>query len=467
MKFNRIHLILVYIALLACVWLFIPGEVEVFLITDILLLLFTVYLLHTLYKRKFHENPRLNTGLVYILAMMVMMVIGSINYFIVQFIWPSYYFDLHKTNLYWIAGLFCFGIGYILTLKSDQRIVSSHKLFIVDAKLVTLGLAMIGLAGTLLIINAIGSIPIFSGKSLSGVRFTDEMGQYGRLWQTNVFAAVAAFYAIYILKSPYRKFFFFIFIFSSLQLFLFAVRFHYTLVLVAIALIYIFAHQGERIKYRKIVLLLTMLLIVNVVYLSIREKDNPAAKRAHGLNFVQTNILYFTFNEYIQLSQLIDIYKDFRGGKTLLNIPVTFLPYQFWEIFGIKKADVRKDISAIILADELDSKTSTGLRTGIMGEFYVNFGFWGALCMIVIGWIIALLENLIRSIYTSDARMSFVFVLQSIMIYSLVGQIDAISQAGFYVLIVMVPILLLSKKRLLFRYRIPNRRYDITGNYGC
>lgn len=456
MKLNRIHLILVYIALLACVWLFIPGEVEVFLITDISLLLFTVYLLHTLYKRKFQENPSLNVGLIYILAMMTMMIFGCINYFIIQYIWPSYYFDLHRTNLYWILGLFCFGLGYILTLKPDHKIRPSSKLFLADSNLMIVVLTIFGLAGTLLILNAIGYIPILSGVSLSGLRFADEMGRYGKLWQANIVASVAAFYAIRILKTRHRKFYFFVVLFTLLQLSLFVVRFYYTLVIVAIILIYIFAREHKPLKVRKLIILFTVVVLINVLYLALREKDNAAASTAQELSFVQTNVIYLTLINYVQLGELMYHYNDFRGGTTFLNIPITFLPYQVWEIFGINKAEVRTDVSAILLADELNSETSTGLRTGIMGELYVNFAFLGAVFMVFVGWVIALLENWMRSMSESDVRVIFLFMLQSIMIYSLIGQIDVIAQAAFYLLTVMVPILMLCRKRALIQYQVAN-----------
>ena len=149
-------------------------------------------------------------------------------------------------------------------------------------------------------------------------------------------------------------------------------------------------------------------------------------------------------------------YNDFRGGTTFLNIPITFLPYQVWEIFGINKAEVRTDVSAILLADELNSETATGLRTGIMGELYVNFAFLGAVFMVFVGWVNALLENWMRSMSESDVRVIFLFMLQSIMIYSLIGQIDVIAQAAFYLLTVMVPILMLCRKRALIQYQVAN-----------
>jgi len=325
-----------------------------------------------------------------------------------------------------------------------------------DSNLLIVVLTIFGLAGTLLILNAIGYIPILSGVSLSGLRFADEMGRYGKLWQANIVASVAAFYAIRILKTRHRKFYFFVVLFTLLQLSLFVVRFYYTLVIVAIILIYIFAREHKPLKVRKLIILFTVVVLINVLYLALREKDNAAASTAQELSFVQTNVIYLTLINYVQLGELMYHYNDFRGGTTFLNIPITFLPYQVWEIFGINKAEVRTDVSAILLADELNSETSTGLRTGIMGELYVNFAFLGAVFMVFVGWVIALLENWMRSMSESDVRVIFLFMLQSIMIYSLIGQIDVIAQAAFYLLTVMVPILMLCRKRALIQYQVAN-----------
>ncbi len=451
MHFGRLKLLSLYGILIASVFLFVPGEVSILLLFDIFAALISVYVLYLLFKRKVGHNHNLSTGIIYMLGMLAMMIFGCINYFVVQHIWPSFVYDLHLTNLYWICGISGFGIGYIWIIRPSEKIIARNSVLAADFRLITVTLWFLGFIGTVLIIRKIGYIPILSSYSLSGVRFSGAMSLYGKLWQLNTISAVAAFYVIYVLKTKKKNFYITILVLSLMQLTLFAVRFHYSLVVVSIILIYFHSRTNRALKVKSVILYCSLLLLFNVSYLAIREKSNPA-EGARNLSFVQTNVIYFTFNEYVQLTQLISTFRDFRLGSTFINIPISFLPYQIWDFLGIKKKEVRRDASSYILADLLNSQTSIGLRTGIMGEFYVNFGLYGAAFMLLLGLIVGFLENYIRSLSKTDTRTIFLFLTQAIVIYSLVGQIDAIAQTFVYFLMIIVPISIFCSRRMF----VPN-----------
>lgn len=77
------------------------------------------------------------------------------------------------------------------------------------------------------------------------------------------------------------------------------------------------------------------------------------------------------------------------------------------------------------MADFLNSESS-GIRIGLLGEFYINFRFYGFLFMYFIGLFVGFLQKKINNLNITDYRFAFYLLFYAIAVYGLIGQINAI-----------------------------------------
>jgi hypothetical protein len=94
-----------------------------------------------------------------------------------------------------------------------------------------------------------------------------------------------------------------------------------------------------------------------------------------------------------------------------------------------------------------------GLRTGLAGEFYINFGYWGILCMIIVGLLFGYLEKKYNKYKNNDFRKISILIIESTIIYGiLVGQINTISTYIFANIQILI---------LIYIFKTPTKKIRI------
>jgi oligosaccharide repeat unit polymerase len=445
MKRKQIYLLVLFLGVYIAVRILTPGALEISFLVNILLLLPILSIFLFIYNRKTQGTQRFSMGVVFLFIMFAFMVIGGINYFITCYIYPGYYGGLEVTNLYWTICIISFAIGYLATVRSNKKIRPTRTLYAMNLKTLAIIFAILGLIGSMVSIFRVGYIPILSGESMSGVRFSNIMGEYAKLWKMNILAAISAF-RVMLQKKEKRTLYFLIFLSASIQLTFFVVRFDVFLVMIACLLLYLYTKQINKKRVISLIIIAISLIAFNGFYLTIRERSLNPVQASPDLSFVQRRIIYSTFNEYRQLNVLMRNYNDdYLWGKSFLNIPISFLPYEVWQLFGIDKARIQSINSAVILRDI--EEASGGLRSGIGGELFINFGFWGSLLMSLFGIFIAYMDNVLNALDKRDVRIPFILLFQSILIYAIIGQINAISSTFSFLFYSMLVVMIFSKKK--------------------
>jgi hypothetical protein len=372
------------------------------------------------------------------------MLFGGLSYFITCYIWPSYYGGVERTNAFLTEGMICFALGYIIFLKNDYKMINVNtNVYRYNYLVLLLSFMILGLFGTIYSLYKIGYIPTFSGRELSYERYSSAMGEISKLWRLNVIVMVISFYGL-IIKKKYKKLSALIFIGSALQLSFFVVRFDLFIGLISCFVLYISTKKFERRMLVKLIIIGSLFLFFNIFFVGLRTGSlNPVQSSRH-LNFFQRRIAYGTFSEYTSLVELMKSNYGNLNGRTLLNVPVAFLPKEVWEVFDVDKDEIQEQNAALILANIKGARM--GLRTGIMGELYINFGFYGAFFMVFLGIIFAKIDNLVRALNKEDIRFLFLPLFIAILLYTINGQIDSIASFISFYLYIMLILMLFSKK---------------------
>ena len=136
-----------------------------FVIITLFLFTLTVISLHKIYNLA----HKINGGIIAIAGMFIFFFIGSINYFVVKFIFPGYSSGIENTALYWSCCTICFIVGYII--KFSARIEET-KTYQHSSNLVLHIFIILGLAATFFSISQIGFIP----SLIRGAGLTDRYG---------------------------------------------------------------------------------------------------------------------------------------------------------------------------------------------------------------------------------------------------------------------------------------------------
>jgi len=137
-------------------------------------------------------------------------------------------------------------------------------------------------------------------------------------------------------------------------------------------------------------------------------------------------VLYGILGEFRDLGWALDYYgfgDRFLHGGTLGGLVVPLLPTPVWHLVGIDKAAIYAHSSASVLADAMGQ--TTGQRIGAYGEFFINFGWWGALVGAVLyGILIAYLDNRYRGVQSSQVRAVFFALAIAATVFAQIGQLN-------------------------------------------
>jgi hypothetical protein len=136
--------------------------------------------------------------------------------------------------------------------------------------------------------------------------------------------------------------------------------------------------------------------------------------------------LYGTMVEFRDLGWALDYYGDSVHrvhGATLGSVVVPLLPSPVWKVLGIDKAPIYAHGSASVLADAMGR--STGQRIGAFGEFYMNFGWVGAIVgALLYGVLLGYLDDRYHDVGPGDVRGIFLALTIGAAIFAQIGQLD-------------------------------------------
>jgi hypothetical protein len=137
-------------------------------------------------------------------------------------------------------------------------------------------------------------------------------------------------------------------------------------------------------------------------------------------------LLYGTLGEFRDLGWALEYYgfgDRFLHGGTLGSVVVPLLPAPVWSLVGIDKAAIYAHSSASVLADAMEQ--TTGQRIGVYGEFFMNFGWPGALLgAALFGVLLAYLDDRLRDIDACHVRAIFLALAAATAVFALIGQLD-------------------------------------------
>jgi len=375
---------------------------------------------------------------------------------VIQSVYPLYDTDLKATNLYWLAGMLLFSIGYLVYIKFASHGQVMRRTFFILNQNLTLIIFFFVLIGTLVAYSSIGFIPFIEGVG-KGARYAASTSStiFDRLWSFCVASAALAYVYIRCVKKSALMY---VVLISSIALSLFFIIRMYPFL--TILVLYLLWWKFER-RFHKIVLFTTIVLalffVFNVAFVDYRSENAfTKVQESSGLNIIQRRFVYGTFNEYGQLKEAINNYDAKpQYGMTLISIPLGFVPGPILSSIGINKDDILSNNSAVLMAKFFGSKSSGGLRIGILGEFFINFSFFGFIPMLFVGFFVAYLQRKVSLVQNNDWRLAFYMIFYGILVYALIGQSDAIgSLLGNYVLLFLI-IKMFSKKR--YQVTLPQR----------
>jgi hypothetical protein len=404
--------------------------------------LFFVILLPFYFNRFLnHKDLKFNSnfGLIFFVVMTFIFIIGNLNYYVTNFLYPAYILDINSLNLYWMSGMVLFSEGYF---SLSKKIGIKREVLVINNNVAYTFFA-ISVISTFLIIFKIGYMPFLHNQK--GLNVELSTGTFlTRLWSLNLFSALLFLMLFFKNNKIYYLFFIGANIFFSI---IFNQRMLPFAIMCSMLILVLFLLKNKKIL---LVIALCGAFIytgANFVFLKNRADIQDNSK---DLNSIQNTFIRSSFGEYHQLARLMESDIPLQKGKTFMAIPLSFIPSFVLTPFGITKSQYMNNNSATLLAQFEQSITSTGLRTGILGEFYINFSYYGIFLMFIIGRLVAYLRNQYLRFFKYDFRRILIISIYTLLLYSLIGQIDAIASQMANYLIISFIFIYLWKRYLIF-----------------
>ena len=154
--------------------------------------------------------------------------------------------------------------------------------------------------------------------------------------------------------------------------------------------------------------------------------------------------LFKTFGEFRDLGWALEFYgrpDRLVHGATLGSIVVPLLPAPVWSLVGIDKQAIYVRDSATLVADAMGQ--TTGQRIGAYGEFYMNYGWVGALVgAAAYGVLLGYLDHRFRQAAPGQVRSVLLALVAAAAIFAQIGQLNmftsAVSGLGYPILLVVL-----------------------------
>ena len=156
--------------------------------------------------------------------------------------------------------------------------------------------------------------------------------------------------------------------------------------------------------------------------------------------------------EFTALARIIYKYpegKIFEPNTLLKSAILPLFPRQIWAMIGFDKmAEYR--LSGLTISSLLyDEAGHSGIRVGMIGELFLEFGLLGIILgMFIFGCVLGILDRLLKRSHALDIRILFSSFILSIMFYLIVGQFDGAFSNLYYNLYILIIFSLLCRKKL-------------------
>lgn len=362
-----------------------------------------------------------------------MVTLGTGSYYATQFLFPSYYAPIESALLLTAIGFVMCALGVFVTRHFGRRGLSTPRWEWRAAQLdiVIYALLAISIVGTLAAIRRIGYIPILRGD-IREERLT-YADQLGILYTMSVMSVPAMILGGARLLAFGRS------LLSGLALVvgtlcsgLYGPRFF---TVVGIATIFVLYDQfRRRVALWKLALVGVVVVPALIGVAMYRESDLPAAAPLVTLS-------YLSFGEFRDFAWSLQYYDDPAhriDGETIPGAVVPLLPAKLWSLVGVDKEALYERSSAQVIAELM--KVEVGIRIGIVGELFMNFGIGGVLVgMLLFGVLAGVIDHRLWTGSLTTANAPFFALLTVLAVFALVGQLNmfgsSISVFGYPLLI--------------------------------
>jgi hypothetical protein len=347
-----------------------------------------------------------------------MIVLGTGSYYATQFLFPEYYAPIEDALALTAMGLAASaaGIASVRLLSNGKAQRQRWEWHPVKLDVAVYILLIVCLVGTIAAIHRIGYIPILRGDIREErLAYADQLGF---LYMMSVMGVPT------MILAGVRRFAFGPTTGSNVAIVMGAVcsglygpRFFPVLGVATLFLVY--DQLKRRIPIWKVALVAGIAIPSLIGIAVYREADLPVTAPFVTLS-------YLSFGEFRDFAWSLQYYEDPAHrvrGETLAGAVVPLLPGKMWSMVGVDKASLYDRSSAQLMSELM--KVDVGIRIGIIGELYMNFGITGVLIgMLFFGFLLALIDARLRSATLTTSMAPFLALVAVLCVFALVGQLN-------------------------------------------
>ena len=349
---------------------------------------------------------------------LAMILLGTGSYYATRFLFPEYFAPIEDALVLTSIGLFASaaGIGVGRFLWNGKAPLQRWEWHPVKLDVAIYVLLIVCLVGTLAAIHRIGYIPILRGDIREErLAYADQLGF---LYMMSVMGVPA------MILAGVRRFAFGATAGSNIAIVLGAVcsglygpRFFP--VLGAATLFLVYDQLRRQIRLWKVALVAGVAIPGLIALAVYREADLPVEAPLVTLS-------YLSFGEFRDFAWSLQYYEDPAHrvqGETLAGAIVPLLPGKIWSMVGVDKASLYERSSAQVMSELM--KVDVGIRIGIVGELYMNFGVAGVLVgMFLFGLLLAVIDSRLRTATVTTSIAPFLALVSVLCVFALVGQLN-------------------------------------------
>jgi hypothetical protein len=352
---------------------------------------------------------------------LLMTVLGSASYWATIQIYPLYRVGIERAAAFvatcTFIALATVAVARVVRPRTGQpqwRLEWSWE----HLTAVVLGMFCIAFVGTIVTLGRIGYIPILSGDPSSARVDFPALG--GVWYRMSMLGGVAAM--LVGAKAAARRATIFDYVTGAMSLGLvglYGPRFFVALPIGVSALLW------DRVRARLPIARAVAAGLIAIPLLALVGFWRDQALNVLFLGPVGLAV-YGALGEFRDLGWALDYYglgDHFVHGETLGSLIVPLLPSPVWTLFGIDKAAVYARNSASILADAMGQ--TTGQRIGAYGEFFMNFGWTGAVGGAVLyGLLLWYLDDQFEVVNVREVRGVFLALAIAAAVFAQIGQLN-------------------------------------------
>ena len=212
----------------------------------IILPLISFIFVPSIYRGKGYNWKDVNLGGLYFFTMAIIMVVGTINNFVVRAVYPTYGENISLTNYYWMGGMISFSIGFVLFKNRITHKNTIHKTNMLLSYHLIIFVFLMAMLGTVYSFGSLGFIPFFHGVG-KGLRYTGDVASISipvKLWSLNVISAIMCL--SYLINIAKDKRILIILIVSFISSLFFIIRIYPFLIIVTLFLVVYFSSKTKR-----------------------------------------------------------------------------------------------------------------------------------------------------------------------------------------------------------------------------